>query len=106
MILGKIVQLETRSVVSLVNPKSERQPQVIDDVKLLKAIVYEAQHGFSNVFGVASRFGDFLYLQLSLKSSMAGGSLSSLVTDAKLYDAMLSVDRAHLLDRVCLEIKK
>jgi hypothetical protein len=28
------------------------------------------------------------------------------VTDAKLYDAMLSVDRAHLLDRVCLEIKK
>lgn len=29
--------------------------QVIDDVKLLKAIVYEAQHGFSNVFGVASR---------------------------------------------------
>jgi hypothetical protein len=29
MILGKIVQLETRSVVSLVNPKSERQPQVI-----------------------------------------------------------------------------
>jgi hypothetical protein len=55
MILGKIVQLETRSVASLVNPKSERQPQVIDDVKLLKAIVYEAQHGFSNVFGVASR---------------------------------------------------
>ncbi|CAM6050174.1 unnamed protein product [Sphagnum compactum] len=100
MIFGTIVQPETRSVASLVNPKSERQPQVIDDVKLLKAIVYEAQHGFSNVFGVASRFGDFLYLQLSLKSSMAGGSLSSLVTDAKLYDAMLSVDRAHLLDRV------
>jgi hypothetical protein len=28
MIFGKIVQLETRSVASLVNPKSERQPQV------------------------------------------------------------------------------
>jgi hypothetical protein len=52
------------------------------------------------------RFGEFLYAQLSLRSTAADNVFSSLENDASRYDRLDSVDRAHLLDRVCLQIIK
>lgn len=52
------------------------------------------------------RFGEFLYAQLSLKSTAADSVFSSLEKDAKRYDRLDSVNRAHLLDRVWLHIIK
>lgn len=55
---------------------------------------------------VMFRFGEFLYAQLSLKSTAADSVFSSLEKDAKRYDRLDSVNRAQLLDRVCLHIIK
>lgn len=97
---GTAVKSPKRRFLSHVCTSSEGQPMVVDDGKLLRAMVYEAQHGFSNVSGVASRFGEFLYAQLSLKSTAADSVFSSLEKDAKRYDRLDSVNRAQLLDRV------
>ncbi|KAG0557888.1 hypothetical protein M758_11G160300 [Ceratodon purpureus] len=97
---GTVVKSPRRRFLSQVCTSSEGQPMVVDDGKLLKAMVYEAQNGFSNVSGVASRFGEFLYAQLSLRSTAADNVFSSLENDARRYDRLDSVNRAQLLDRV------
>lgn len=93
-------KLTRRRSLSQVCTSSEGEVVVVDDGKLLKAIVYEAQHGFSNVSGLASRFGEFLYAQLSLRSATGGNVFSSLENDARRYDELDSVNRAQLLDKV------
>lgn len=52
------------------------------------------------------RFGEFLYAQLSLRSATGGNVFSSLENDARRYDELDSVNRAQLLDKVCLHIIK
>ena len=60
--------------------------------------------GFDYCSVLFCRFGEFLYAQLSLRSTAADNVFLSLENDARIYNQLDSVNRAKLLDRVCLQI--